>query len=139
SAALALEWALWGERPALFHAVNLALHSGVVLLLFLLLRRWTSTWLACAGAAVFAVHPVHVEAVANVVGQAELLAACFTLAGCLLYRRWLDTETVPARVALLLGTGVAYALAFGSKEIAVTLPALLVLITLLERRPLTRA
>jgi hypothetical protein len=139
SAALALQWGLWGENPLLFHAVNLALHAGVVLLLFLLLRGWTSTWAAWAGAAVFAVHPVHVEAVANVVGQAELLAALFTLAGCLLYRRWLHADTLPARVALLLGVGAAYALAFGSKEIAVGLPAILVLITLLERQPIARS
>ena len=139
SAALALQWAIWGERPVLFHAVNLALHAGVVLLLFVLLRGWASTWAAAAGAAIFAVHPVHVEAVANVVGQAELLAAFFTLAGCLLYRRWLHADTVPARVALLLGVSAAYALALGSKEIAVGLPALLVLITLLERQATTRA
>lgn len=139
SAVLALQWALWGERPPLFHAVGLALHAGVVVLVFVLLRRWASTWTATAGAAVFAVHPVHVEAVANVVGQAELLAALFTLAACLLYRRWLDADTPGYRLGFLLGIGAAYALGIGSKEIAVTLPALVALITIAERRPVMRA
>jgi hypothetical protein len=139
SAALALQWALWGERPLFFHAVGLALHAGVVGLVFVLLRSWAPTWTAAAGAAVFAVHPVHVEAVANVVGQAELLAALFTLAACLLYRRWLDAGTPGFRVASMLGIGAAYALGIGSKEIAVTLPALVMLITLAERRPVVRA
>jgi hypothetical protein len=139
SATLAVQWALWGESPALFHAFALALHAGVVVMLFTLLRGWASTWAAWAGAAVFAVHPVHVEAVANVVGQAELLAASFTLSACILYRRWLASERTGARVALLLGVGGCYALGLGSKEIAVTLPVLVVLITLLERRPTTRA
>jgi hypothetical protein len=139
SAALALQWALWGERPLWFHAVGLALHAGVVVLVFVLLRRWASTWAAAAGAAVFAVLPVHVEAVANVVGQAELLAALFTLSACLLYRRWLDADTPGYRLVSMLGVGATYALGIGSKEIAVTLPALVVLITIAERRPVTRA
>jgi hypothetical protein len=139
SASLALQWALWGERPLFFHAVGVALHAGVVVLVFVLLRRWASTWAAAAGAAVFAVHPVHVEAVANVVGQAELLAALFTLAACLLYRRWLDAETVPSRLVLMTSVAASYALGIGSKEIAVMLPALVVLITIAERRPIARA
>lgn len=139
SAALALQWALWGERPLLFHAVSLLLHVGVVLLLFGLLRAWAPRWAAWAGAAVFAAHPVHVEAVANVVGQTELLAGFFVLTGCLLYQRWLASERVGERVLLLLGVGASYALGLGAKEIAVTLPALVVLITLIERRSLVRA
>jgi hypothetical protein len=123
----------------LFHAVGLALHAVVVVIVFVLLRRWASTWPAAAGAALFAVHPVHVEAVANVVGQAELLAAVFTLAACLLYRRWLDAETPGTRIAWMLGVAVAYALGLGSKEIAVTLPALVTLITIAERRPVKTA
>ena len=139
SAALALQWGLWGERASLFHLVGLALHAGVVVLLFVLLRGWVSTWAASAGTAVFAVHPVHVEAVANVVGQAELLAGLFTLCGCLLYRRWLDSETMASRLVLLSGVVASYALGFGAKEIAVTLPVLVALITILERRPIVRA
>jgi hypothetical protein len=139
SAALALQWALWEESPALFHAVALALHAGVVVMLFVLLRAWVATWAAWAGAAVFAVHPVHVEAVANVVGQAELLAAFFTLSACVLYRRWLGAERPAVRVGLLLAIAACYALGLGSKEIAVTFPVLVVLITLFERRPVARA
>ncbi len=79
------------------------------------------------GASLFAVHPVHVEAVANVVGRSELYAALAFLAACLLYlegggwsgrRRELRTGAMAA----------LYLVALGSKEIAVTLPAVLVLL-----------
>ncbi|MCA9739088.1 MAG: hypothetical protein KC645_15790 [Gemmatimonadetes bacterium] len=128
SAALAAQWALWGERPLLFHAVGLALHVAVVLLLFAVLRRHVGRAAAWAGAAVFAVHPVHVEAVANGVGQAELWAALFVLIAVLAHGRWLEETRVGARVGLLLLVAAAYLGGVASKEIAVTLPALLLLL-----------
>src|SRR5690606_39346799 len=67
--------------------LSVLLHAVATLLVFLLLARLlprttAGSYGALAGASVFAVHPVHVEAVANVVGQAELLAAIALLAAC---------------------------------------------------------
>ncbi|NIP96229.1 MAG: hypothetical protein GWO24_23480, partial [Akkermansiaceae bacterium] len=73
---------------------------------------------ALAGALVFAVHPVHVEAVANVVGRAEVLSSVFYLLSCLLFVRWREGLGV-GRTAALCGL---YAAAFLTKESAVTLP-----------------
>ena len=62
--------------PFGFHLVNVALHALVTLAVFLLVRRLLDSLLAATvAAALFAVHPVHTEAVSNVVGRAELLAA----------------------------------------------------------------
>jgi tetratricopeptide (TPR) repeat protein len=85
------------------------------------------------GGALFAVHPLHTEAVANIVGRGELYSSCFYLAACLLYwrgGRWAGWGRVPR----LLGLGALYALSIGSKEIGVTLP--LALLLLEASRPL---
>jgi tetratricopeptide (TPR) repeat protein len=127
--ALTAQWRLFGDRPLAFHAVNVALHVVVSLLVTLLLMALLPLPAAAAGGALFAVHPVHVEAVANVVGQAELLAAAAYLGAVLLYLCARD-GTPAARALRLLGTLALYALALGAKEIAVTLPAALVLVEL---------
>ena len=62
------------------HLVNLLWHAGVsVATTALLLRLTKSDRAALVGGVLFAVHPLHVEAVANVVGRAELMAALFTV------------------------------------------------------------
>jgi hypothetical protein len=78
-ATYALDWQIGSF--AWFHAVNLLWHAGVAVVVAMLARRWAGTTAALAAGLIFAVHPVHVEAVANVVGRAELMAAvCVCLA-----------------------------------------------------------
>lgn len=124
-----LEWRLWGGSPLGYHAVNLLLHGVVALLVLALLRRMVPALPALAGALWFALQPVHVEAVANVVGRSELYAAAFFLGACLLYLDGITWEGY-ARALRLAGLCVLYLLAVGSKEIAATLPAVLVLLEL---------
>ena len=129
SASFALEWGASGGSPLAFHALNVVAHAAVSVLVFLLLLELGSAAGALVGAAVFAIHPVHTEAVANVVGRAELYAAAFYLGACLLYwrgRAW----TGPRRALRLVGLGALYALSLGSKEIGVTVPGALLLLEL---------
>ena len=127
----ALEWRLWNGHPAGFHLVNLAVHTAVSLVVFLLILPLSATLPALVGGALFAAHPVHSEAVANVVGRSELYSALFVLGACLLFLKGRGLS--PSwRAARLLGIGALYVLGLGSKEMAVTLPALLVLITLVR-------
>ncbi len=84
----ALEWAAGGGRPAVFHAVSIALTALVTVLVYRLALRMLPPIGAVAAAALFAVHPVHVEVVANVVGQAELLAALFGVIAVERYLAW---------------------------------------------------
>lgn len=128
-AAFAAEWRLFSGNHVGFHAVNVVLNAVVSLLVLALLLRFVPLPAALAGALFFAVHPVHVEAVANVVGQAELLAALAVLLACLLY---LDgSEWTGTRHTLRLGgLALLYLLGLGAKEIAVTLPGLLFLLEL---------
>lgn len=123
------EWHAWGGSPLGFHAVNLLVHVAVCLLVLALLVRFVPRTPAVVGALLFAVHPVHVEAVANIVGLEELLAAAAFLGACLLY---LDgAKWGPAgRAARLAGIAVLYLVGLGAKEIAVTLPGVLLLLEL---------
>jgi tetratricopeptide (TPR) repeat protein len=76
----AVQWWIHGRQAVAFHAVNVLLHAGATLLLAaLLLRIAIPPAAAFAGALLFAVVPIHVEAVTSLVGRGEVLAAVFTL------------------------------------------------------------
>jgi tetratricopeptide (TPR) repeat protein len=124
----AVDWQLSGGSARWFHAVNLGWHAAATALLVPILAAYTGPAAALAGGMVFAVHPVHVEAVANVAGRAELMAAAFLFGALLLgravrRRRSLGASTGALEVALLGAT----ALALLSKEHAVVALALLAL------------
>jgi tetratricopeptide (TPR) repeat protein len=122
----AIQWWLHGAAPFGFHAVNLALHVLVTLLLARLLARLRVPDPVAFGAALlFAVHPVHVEAVTSLVGRGETLAAAFVIAMLLFALRHRSAPSGRgAAVALSL---LCYALAILSKESAAVAPALLLL------------
>lgn len=76
----AVEWWIHGKQAEAFRAVNVLLHAGATLLAAaLLLRIGIPPVAAFASALIFAVHPIHVEAVTSLVGRGELLAAVFSL------------------------------------------------------------
>jgi protein O-mannosyl-transferase len=91
-ATLALNWALGGASPVGYHLINIFLHAGATWLLYVLLLELLGgapegAAVAFAAALLYAVHPIHTEAVAWVVGRAELLAAGFLFAGWILHLR----------------------------------------------------
>ncbi len=124
-ATYAFDHALWGYRPACFHAVNIALHAVVSLLAYALLLALIKRRAAAAvGAFIFAVHPVHVEAVSGIVGRADILSAGFTLVALLFHFGYIES----GGRRRLIGASVAYLLALLTKESAVVLPLLAVVI-----------
>src|SRR5262245_30828166 len=72
----ALDHAIAGLDPRVFHLANIALHIGASLAAYFLLRAWIPS-AAAWSAMLFAVHPVHAEAVSWIVGRAELLCGLF--------------------------------------------------------------
>lgn len=122
----AIQWAVADGAPWPFHAVNIALYVGVSVAVYRLARDLLPPAAAWIAAALFAVHPVHVEVVGNVVGQGELWAALFMVFGAHLYiRARLDAPErapTPRTIALL---ALVYALACLSKEHGVLLLPLL--------------
>lgn len=136
----AVDYALWGPSPSGFHATNVILHAAVTALVFLIaVRVLGSATAAFATAAIFAVHPLHTEAVTGIVGRAEVLAALFFLAAFLALRRpTIGTHDAVRDAPALSGARIAagallYLLALFSKEVAVTLPAVLALDDWLRR------
>ena len=120
---------MWGSfwAPG-FHAVNLLLHFVNAGLAWHLLRRLGALpmWWAWAVAALFAVHPVHVEAVAWVIGRKDLLATLFYFCTALAWLRALEAGA--PRWSWHLFALVLFAAGLLCKSIGITLPvALLVL------------
>ena len=127
--AFGLQWALWDGEPAGFHLVNVLLNSLAAALVVLLLGKLLPVSAALLGGLVFAVHPVHAEAVANVVGMAELLSGTLYLGACLAAVRC-GGRMGGGRVLLVAGLFLAAVLA---KESAVTLPGAIFLVDAAQR------
>jgi len=85
----AIDWSISGGRAWWLHVMNALWHGLATVLLVAVLARWLprSPLAAAAAGLVFAWHPVHVEAVANLVGRAELLATAGILGAVLAARR----------------------------------------------------
>ncbi len=121
-----LDWLVAPGRAWWFHAVNVGWHAGASAAVALLARRWVGDAGGWVAGALFAVHPVHVEAVANVVGRTELVAAMFAILAV-----WLALERDS-----LVGSAVAWALGLLAKETAAVVPGLIAAAWLLGiRRP----
>ncbi len=120
---LALNNALHGESATGYHLANLLVHLGCGVLLFLVLSLVAGARLGLVAAALFAVHPIQTEAVAWVVGRADLLATFFLLLALVAHAKVPDR---PSRASLTLGAGagIAFLAALLSKEQALTFPAL---------------
>src|SRR5439155_26245532 len=87
----AIQWWIHGGDPIPFHVVNVLLHVFATLLLARLLLTLGIPPPASVGAALlFAVHPIHVEAVTSVVGRGETQASALVLAFLLLALRFVD-------------------------------------------------
>src|SRR5256886_9906544 len=104
------------DGSAWFHLVNLLWHAGASVAVAALVRRGAGERSALIAGLLFAVHPVHVEAVANVAGRAELMAALFTLVA--VYAALVHESVAWSAAALALGVL--------SKENAAGGPALIV-------------
>ena len=121
----AVNYWLGGEDPFGYHLFNVVLHGLNAVLVFLLLYKITS-WpmLAGAGAVIFASHPVQSAAVAYVSGRKDVLATFFILLGCYWYVSYRSTRRRSFLLLCLLG----FLLGVLSKEVAIVLPALLLLL-----------
>lgn len=123
--AFRLEWALGGGSPVVFHAVNALIHTMTAVAVLWLATAVLPVAAAGIAAAFYAVHPVHVEAVANVVGQSELWVALLVTLAVGLYVHARAAGNVTGKRWIAIGT--LYAVACLFKEHAIVLPALVLL------------
>lgn len=132
----AVNEALMPGNAAAFHAVNLILHAGVTILVFWLGVRLLDESVALIAAALFALHPLHTEAVTSIVGRAELLAALFGLLAVLTAGAMDTADPWPRRGWHALSV-LCFWLGLLSKESAVTtLPLVLWYRVIRRREPL---
>ncbi len=127
---LATEHGFGGGAPWLFRLVSLALFVAVAVLVWRLATRLLPWNAALLAGLLFAAHPVHVEAIALAVGQAELLVALF---GMLMLLRYLDRRRAGVDLSARdwVWMGLLYLAACLSKEHGVVLPALVLVAELL--------
>src|SRR5438552_8950895 len=129
-----IDRALWGLNPSGYHWTNIFLHVANALLVWRLLARLKlrGAWLA---AAIFALHPVQVESVAWITERKNVLMGFFFLLTLLAWIAFTDESTRrPWRFYAL--AVILYALALSAKTTACTLPAALLLILWLQKKPL---
>jgi len=132
-----IQWVAGGARPLAMHIANVLFYAALCWAVFALARRVLPPAAAWIAAALFAVHPVHVEAVANVVGQAEITAALACVGGVLLYIRERDSGRM--RWGPTLGIAACFVAAVLAKENGAVFPVLLLLAELTvvrDRRPI---
>jgi protein O-mannosyl-transferase len=120
-----LDVQVFGLSAGAHHVMNVVLHTASALLLFLLLYRMTSaigrSWFV---AALFAVHPLHVESVAWIAERKDVLSALFWMLTIWAYVRYVHRPAV-ATYSLV---GVLFALGLMAKPMLVTLPVTLLLL-----------
>ncbi len=142
---------VWGENPAGYHAVNLALHalSGILLWRLLARLKISGAWLAAAW---FAVHPVCVNSVARISELKNTLSLPFFLLAFLGYLHYEALALYPGnrspsegphsrhRATFWYGASLlAFVMSLLSKTTAVMLPVLLLAGAAWERRRITRS
>lgn len=122
---LMLDTTLFGRGPAGYHVTNLLLHSANTLLLFRFLTRATGKILPSAWvAAMFALHPLHVESVAWITERKDVLSTLFGFLALLAYVRYASGGSGWAFAASIL----CFVFSLLAKQTLVTLPFVLLLL-----------
>ena len=136
-----LDCQLYGLEPAGHHLTSLLFHALNTMLLYILLRRLTgAVWRSAFVAALFALHPLHVESVAWVSERKDVLSACFFFLTLWAYARFVEVQSLKSNVQsqgtrstqhttrfYLLSLSF-FALGLMSKPMLVTLPCVLLLL-----------
>ena len=120
-----LDAQLFGMNPGAFHMENVLYHTASTVLLFLALFRMTGRiWRCAVVAAIFALHPLHVESVAWVAERKDVLSTFFEMVALLLYARYAASPTLKRYLLVFL----AFSMSIMAKPMSVTFPFLLLLL-----------
>ncbi|KAI0217673.1 Protein O-mannosyl-transferase TMTC3 [Lamellibrachia satsuma] len=114
-----LNYILGGLEPLGYHLLNALLHAAVCALFYRMSKMFLSRFASFVAAVLFAVHPVHTEAVTGVVGRAELLSSLCYLAALMTYAKCTGSKTKTVWRHLLM-TIVLVAIAMLCKEQGIT-------------------
>ena len=121
-----LDYQLYGLKPGRHHLTNVLLHAAATILLFLVLLRMTrDIWPSAFVAALFAIHPLHVESVAWVSERKDVLSGLFFMLTLVAY---VGYASRPFSLLRYLTVIVLFALGLMAKPMLVTLPFVLLLL-----------
>ncbi len=117
-----LQYALSGKKAAPFHWVNILLHAVVCFVLMWFVKLlFADQRLTLLTGLLFAVHPIHTEAVSGIVGRAEIMAALFILLAMISYHQWIKSGQLKWLGFLILSTIAAIT----SKEHGFLIPVII--------------
>ncbi|MCL6520459.1 MAG: tetratricopeptide repeat protein [Armatimonadetes bacterium] len=120
-----LDYQLFGLNPMGHHLMNLLIHLANTLLLFSVLRRMTeAVWRSAFVAALFGVHPLHVESVAWVAERKDVLSTLFWMLTMHAYSRYAQSPTIKTYLLVV----VIFTFGLMSKPMLVTLPFVLLIL-----------
>jgi protein O-mannosyl-transferase len=120
-----LDIQLFGLNPRWHHFTNLLFHMANTLLLFFVFHRMTKApWKSAFVAALFAIHPLHVESVAWVAERKDVLSTFFWMLTMAAYVRYAENPRLESYLAVLF----CFALGLMAKPMLVTLPFVLLLL-----------
>lgn len=120
-----LDFELYGMNPGGYLLTNLLLHIVNTLLLFLFLNKTTGClWRSALVAALFAVHPLHVESVAWIAERKDLLSTLFWMLTLLFYAHYVNHP----KWSRYAGFSLCFILGLMAKPMLVTLPFVLLLV-----------
>jgi len=116
---------IWGLNPGGYHITNVLLHLAATLLLFAALHRLTGAlWKSGFVAALFALHPLHVESVAWIAERKDVLSGLFWMLSLLLYARYVERPGWGRYILVLF----SFVLGLMAKAMIVTLPIIFLLL-----------
>lgn len=131
---LFLDYSVWGLNPLGFHITNIILHALNAVLIYLFLELlFKRREIPLISALLFAIHPIHTQAVTYIAGRADLLALGFLLLAMLMFIKYRACENEKNKW-YYLGTIVFFVFALLSRESAVVFPFLLLLYGVSFRR-----
>ncbi|MBN2543000.1 tetratricopeptide repeat protein [bacterium] len=126
-----IDYSIGGENPFVYHLHNVLLYALNCLLVLLILKQFMKNAAALIGAAIFAVLPIHVEAVAWIAARKEVLSGLFLFLSFFLYMKFRKNS----KISLYIFSVLCFILSIISKPSAVVLPFILPVYELISRKP----
>lgn len=118
----ALNYPMAGDHPAGYRAVNIAIHLWVITLVFILFSRLTEKWIAAFSTLLFALHPVHVQAVSYISSRSDPLYTCLALLTLLFWHQASENQESHRRLYLSTGLALFFLGLFAKETMIVVIP-----------------
>lgn len=122
-----------GDTALPYKISNLLMHLLCILLMYgLLLRLGVSKTATLIASSIFALHPIHITSIHFILGRTDLIAAVFYLATLYCFSHWKNNSSMLLRLL----TSLWFVAALLSKELSITLPVMMLAISIVQQKTL---